>query len=169
MDPVRFELRRLDELSPRGLHAVLRARVDVFVVEQRCAYPELDDLDLDATHLVGLAPDDAVVAYARLLAPGARFAEASIGRVLTRVRGVGLGRVLTLRAIAEADRAWPAGSVGSVGSSAPWCRIAAQAHLEAFYGSLGFVRASEVFDEDGIPHVEMTLAVRPGGGFGAGA
>lgn len=166
MDPVRFELRRLDALSPRRLHAVLRARVDVFVVEQRCAYPELDDLDLDALHLVGLAPDEAVVAYARLLAPGARFAEASIGRVLTRRRGVGLGRVLMLRAIAEADRAWSA--VGSVGSPAPWCRIAAQAHLEAFYGSLGFVRASEVFDEDGIPHVEMTLAARPGVGVGAG-
>jgi ElaA protein len=161
LDDIRFEVSTFDALSPRRLYAVLRARVDVFVVEQHCAYPELDGFDLDALHLVGAAPDGEVVAYARLLAPGVRFDEVAIGRVLTRVRGEGLGRALMERALVEADRAWP-----GVGSDVPWCRIAAQAHLEGFYASLGFEVASAPFDEDGIPHVEMTLAARPRDGLG---
>ena len=76
--------------------------------------------------------------------------EASIGRVITAAshRGTGLGRELLARAVAIAEAKWP---------KAP-LRIGAQAHLEAFYGSFGFVKASEPYDEDGIMHIEMLRA-----------
>ncbi|HWU88131.1 MAG TPA: GNAT family N-acetyltransferase, partial [Kofleriaceae bacterium] len=87
-----------------------------------------------------------IVAYLRIVPAGAKYDEASIGRVVTapEARGTGLGRELMRRGLAAAGRV-------------P-LRIGAQAHLEKFYGELGFVRASDVYDEDGIPHVEMTRA-----------
>jgi ElaA protein len=85
----------------------------------------------------------AIVAYLRIVPAGVKFAEVSIGRVVTspETRGMGLGRELMKRGIAAA---------GAVP-----LRIGAQAHLERFYCELGFTRASDVYDEDGIPHIEM--------------
>jgi len=82
-------------------------------------------------------------AYLRIVPAGAKFAEISIGRVITapEARGTGLGKELMKRGLAAAGDAT--------------VRIGAQAHLEKFYGELGFVRASDVYDEDGIPHIEM--------------
>jgi ElaA protein len=79
-----------------------------------------------------------------------KFAEPSIGRVVTApgVRGTGLGRVLMREALRRAGRLWPARAI----------RITAQAHLERFYGEFGFVRVTEPYDEDGIPHVQMLRA-----------
>ncbi|HET9576838.1 MAG TPA: GNAT family N-acetyltransferase [Usitatibacter sp.] len=90
---------------------------------------------------------DVLVATARLVPPGVKFAEPSIGRVVTMgaVRGTGLGRVLMREAIAHAERLWPRQAI----------RVAAQQHLEKFYGSLGFVTTSASYMEDGIPHVDM--------------
>ena len=85
--------------------------------------------------------------YLRLIDPGQKFAEPSIGRVLTTTpyRGTGLGRVLMNEGLARAARAYPGQPI----------RIAAQQRLEAFYASLGFRTVSAPFQEDGIPHVEM--------------
>jgi len=149
-----WQLSRLPELSAADLYAALAARQVVFAVEQQCAYLDADGLDLDAWHLLGWAgdgPGRALACYLRILAPGARYAEPAIGRVLTTptFRGTGLGRVLMEEGLARAARLFPGAPV----------RIAAQQRLESFYASLGFRTVSAPFDEDGIPHVEM---LRPG-------
>ncbi|HUJ58851.1 MAG TPA: GNAT family N-acetyltransferase [Kofleriaceae bacterium] len=134
--------RAFAQLSAAELYAIVRLRERVFVVEQRCIYLDADGLDPVARHLWAERAGE-VVAYLRILPAGARYAELAIGRVVTapELRGAGLGRELMHRGLAAA---------GPVA-----IRLSAQAHLEAFYRELGFRRASEVHDEDGIPHVEM--------------
>jgi ElaA protein len=143
-----------DELSAQQLYAVLAAREAVFVVEQACAYQELDGLDLDARHLVGWSNAE-VAAYLRVLNPGTRFAEPSIGRVLTARshRGTGIGRTLVAMSLDYLDHHFPAHAV----------RISAQTHLQPFYSSLGFAVVSGQYLEDGIPHVEMLRPARRSG------
>ena len=139
--------RSFGELTVGELYAITALRERVFVVEQRCAYLDADGVDPVCRHLWHTA-GEAVRAYLRIVPAGVKFAELSIGRVITapEARGTGLGRELMARGIA---------ACGPVP-----IRIGAQAHLERFYGELGFVRASEVYDEDGIPHIEM-LRPRP--------
>lgn len=137
---------RTDDLSTAQLYSIFAAREAVFVVEQRCAYQELDGLDLEASHLIGWSGGE-VAAYLRVLGPGVRFAESSIGRVLTSpaFRGSGLGRELVARSLACIDERYPACGV----------RISAQSHLEPFYRSFGFASVSPQYLEDDIPHIEM--------------
>jgi ElaA protein len=148
---LRWHDRTFDELTLRELHAIYALRVRVFVVEQTCAYQEVDALDLVARHLwAETEADGRIVAYARVIPAGAKYDEASFGRVVTapKARGTGLGRELMRRVL-------------TFTGGAP-LRIAAQAYLEQFYVELGFVRASDVFDDDGIPHIEMTRPAAPG-------
>lgn len=149
---LRWVERELSELSPYALYDVLALRQRVFVVEQRCAYLDADGKDPIARHVLGW-DGDRLVAYARVLPAGARFAETSIGRVIVapEARGRGLARALMGRAIASIEA-----REGRVAIA-----LSAQAHLERFYASLGFVRTGEPYDEDGIPHVDMR---RPAGG-----
>ena len=145
-DPLTWRVARYEELSLDRLYAILAARVAVFVVEQDCPYQDLDGLDDCGLHVAAWSGED-VLAYARVLPPGKRFAEPSIGRVLTAraARGSGLGRELMRRSIATASRAFPGQAL----------RISAQQYLERFYTELGFETVSEPYPEDGIPHVEM--------------
>jgi ElaA protein len=138
-----------DQFTKQQLYAVLAAREAVFIVEQDCAYHDLDGMDADAQHLVAWSAGE-VAGYLRLLGPGTRFGEPSLGRILTtaRARGTGLGRDLVARGIERAGELYPAQPI----------RISAQAHLSKFYGSFGFEVASEPYLEDGIPHVEMLRA-----------
>ena len=133
------------DLGRDDLYAILIARARVFVVEQNCPYLDADGYDQVSCH-VWAARGDAIAAYLRIVPAGTKFAELSIGRVITapEARGSGLGRELMKRGI-EAAGAVP-------------IRLGAQAHLEKFYGELGFQRASDVYDEDGIPHIEMLRA-----------
>ncbi len=133
------------------LYRILQLRSAVFVVEQSCVYQDIDDLDQEGWHLWARRRSSQILAYARLLGPGARFAEPSIGRVLTasEARGRGLGRSLMHRALELAGSLFPGQAV----------RISAQQYLESFYADLGFQRVGRSYLEDGIPHVEM---VRPG-------
>ena len=143
-----------DSLSPRELQCIYMARQAVFVVEQRCAFMDADGLDERAHHLAAWSPRQREpLAYARLLEPGAKYAEASIGRVLTTTagRGCGLGRETMVRALAHVAATWPGVAV----------RIGAQSRLEAFYASLGFVVAGPRYLEDGIDHTEMVRAGAP--------
>lgn len=137
------------ELSNRQLYALLAARSAVFVVEQGCAYQDLDGYDVEASHLIAWHADE-VVACLRVLLPGAKYAEPSIGRVLTArpFRGTGLGRELMRRGVQHVDESYPGRAT----------RIGAQAHLEKFYAQFGFVKASDTYVEDGIPHIEMLRA-----------
>ena len=137
---------RLDELTSTQSYRLFAVRSAVFVMEQNCVYQDMDGLDIEALHLIGWSGSE-VAACLRLLAPGTKYAEASIGRVLTAAafRGTGIGRDMLALAIQRIDREYP---------SQP-TRIGAQAHLQKFYGEFGFQTISDTFLEDGIPHVEM--------------
>ena len=144
-----------DSLAPRELQAIHRARQRVFTVEQSCAFLDADECDEVAHHLVACAPGEVEpIAYARLLPPGAKYTETSIGRVLTSAdaRGCGLGRELMARALARVEAMWPHAGV----------RISAQTHLEVFYASFGFVAVGPPYLEDGIDHTEMLRAAAAG-------
>lgn len=133
------------ELTVSELYAITQLRERVFVVEQNCVYLDADGLDPVCRHLWA-ERGGALRAYLRIVPAKAKWAEVSIGRVITapEARGTGLGRELMQRGIAACG-------TGPI-------RIGAQAHLEKWYGELGFTRASEVYDEDGIPHIEMLRA-----------
>lgn len=137
-----------ESLNVGDLYALLAARNAVFAVEQNCPYQDLDGVDQQAWHLLGWheAQHD-LAAYCRVIAPGIKYPEPSIGRVLTpqHYRGKGLGRQLMSEALERTAALYPGQAV----------RIGAQHRLEKFYADFGFRVASEVYLEDGIPHVEM--------------
>lgn len=139
---LRWHERAFAELSVGELYAIVALRERVFVVEQDCAYLDADGVDPISRHLWAEAGDE-LHAYLRIVPAFGKFDEISIGRVIVapEARGTGLGKALMERGLA------------SVGPHP--VRIGAQAHLEKFYGELGFVRTSDVYDEDGIPHIEM--------------
>ena len=139
-----------DALSTADLYAAMALRQDVFVLEQECLYPDLDGLDQTAHHLLGWRDIDGqrqLVATLRCLAPGAKYTDMSLGRVVTArtARGGGLGRELVRLGIEHACRQHPGWRI----------RIGAQQHLEQFYASFGFAAISAPYDEDGITHVDM--------------
>ncbi len=138
----------LRELPAERWYAVAAARQAVFIVEQTCAYADLDGLDMSAEHLIAWSASD-VAGYLRLLGPGTRFAEPSLGRILTTqaFRGTGLGREIVLKGLQRARERYKGQAL----------RISAQAYLVKFYNSFGFVVDSEPYLEDGIPHVEMVI------------
>ena len=161
---ITWRFARFDELSPREVHDIFRARVAVFVVEQTCAFQDVDGADPLCWHLVGRAagtghssmpdvpcPPD-IVAYCRLMPPGVKYREPSIGRVVTLppARGIGAGRILMREALARAQVLWPDQPL----------RIGAQMYLKDFYGEFGFAQSSEPYDEDGILHIEMIREAR---------
>ncbi|GIJ35888.1 GNAT family N-acetyltransferase [Micromonospora sediminimaris] len=130
------------ELDARTFHDLVRLRVDVFVVEQECAYPEIDGRDVEpGTRHLWLARDGAPVAYLRLLAdPGG---VARIGRVVVAptARGAGhAGRLMTAALAEIGDRP---------------CVLDAQSHLVDFYTRHGFTVSGPEYVEDGIPHTPM--------------
>jgi ElaA protein len=136
------------DLTVAALQQIHAARQIVFVVEQHCPYLDADGLDEKAWHLAAWGPTQRLpLAYARLFPPGAKYAEASIGRVLTTeaVRGQGWGRELVRRALSHTEALFGACPV----------RISAQAHLQNFYAGFGFRAVSEPYLEEDIPHVEM--------------
>lgn len=134
--------RAFGELSRDELYAILAVRERVFVVEQQCFYQDADGLDPRCRHLWA-AERGAVIAYLRILPAGVKYPQVAIGRVLVapEVRGTGLGKELMRRGLAAA---------GAVP-----VRLSAQAHLDRFYAELGFRAVGDVYDEDGIPHIEM--------------
>ena len=145
-----WQWNRFAELAPGDLYAALAARGEVFVVEQRCAYRDADGVDAHAWHLLGWAGSSerrALGAYLRLIEPGGKFPEPSIGRVLTTLafRGQGIGRALMHEGLRQAAALYGGCAV----------RISAQRYLEHFYAGFGFRVASEPYDEDGIAHVDM--------------
>lgn len=141
-----------DALRPMELHDLLRLRVDIFVVEQRCAYAEIDGQDPAALHILGEDGKGALVAYARVLPPGPD-GKPHIGRVVVdqQHRGTGIGRTLMERAIRACTGLHPALPIV----------VQAQAVLEDFYRSLGFVPISGEYLWDGIPHVDMERPSAP--------
>ncbi len=144
---------RFDELSVFELDAIYRARQQVFAVEQACGYLDADGFDAVSLHLAAWgASREVPLAYARVVRPGHKYAEPSIGRVVTTaaVRGTGLGRELVRRAVAHCGDAFPGHGI----------RISAQARLERFYADAGFAAVGASYLEDGIAHTEMLRPAR---------
>ncbi|MFZ1687816.1 MAG: GNAT family N-acetyltransferase [Flavobacteriales bacterium] len=134
------------DLSLEQLYALLLLRVDVFVVEQQCPYPEIDGKDADAWHVFGHDGHGVLTAYARVL-PRHQAEAAHIGRVVVRkeARGTGLADELMHQCFALLERQY-----GSRQNA-----IAAQAYLERFYQRHGYRTTSAPYDWDGIPHIDM--------------
>ncbi|GAC1627929.1 MAG: GNAT family N-acetyltransferase [Nevskia sp.] len=148
--PLHWQVHRWQAWSNDLLYAALRLRSQIFVVEQNCVFPDMDGLDPACEHLCGTSPDGRLLAYARLLHPGLKYPEASIGRVVVSedARGLQLGRRLMLEALAACRARWPGEPI----------LIGAQQRLERFYAGLGFATASAAYLEDGIWHVDMRIA-----------
>lgn len=141
-------------LSAGTLHDLLKLRFDVFVLEQRSLYPEIDGKDKAATHAIVRHGDDAApVATLRL--EGLEGGDVAIGRVAVRPehRRAGLGGAMI------------AGALAHVAAVAPGRRVTlgSQEHLQDFYARFGFLRCSDVYDDGGIAHVKMALDMGSGG------
>lgn len=143
---MQWQCLRFDQLNTSLLYQILKIRQEVFAIEQNSVYLDVDGKDLLALHVFSTHEDD-IVAYCRVLPPGLKYPEASIGRVLTTetVRGSGTGRALMDYALRHCTEHHPGHGV----------RISAQLYLEDFYSSFGFASCSAPYDEDGIPHIEM--------------
>lgn len=141
-----WHYKQLEDLSPLELFYILKLRVDTFVVEQKCDYPEIDDDDLTALH-VYMKEADEIKAYARIYEKNNVI---YIGRIIAnpKYRGKGLGKQLLETCIAYIEARYPNKKIA----------LHAQAHLEGFYGQFGFIRQSDIAFEDFIPHIEMERA-----------
>jgi ElaA protein len=140
---------RFADLGVDHLYDALALRCRVFILEQG-PYLDPDGLDRVSWHLLGRDAAGTLQAYLRVVDPGFKYAEPSIGRVITapEVRGTGVGRALVAEGVRRCEAAWPGRGI----------RISAQLHLEQLYGSYGFVRVGEPYGEDNIPHLEMAKA-----------
>jgi len=142
-------VKRFEELTLNELYEILKARAEVFVVEQNCPYQDLDEKDKRAYH-VYLKDESGIQAYLRVVDKGVSFEEVSIGRVLTVKRGFGLGKELMLAGIKVAKEKLRADKI----------RIGAQSYAKGFYEEVGFKQVSDEFMLDGIPHIEMLLELQ---------
>lgn len=139
------------QLSTVQLYELLKLRVDVFVVEQTCPYPELDNKDRaeGVYHLLGYQ-HGRLIAYSRLLNSGTSYNNVSFGRVaiVKSSRGSGLGQELLSTVLDYCQQLWPNQDID----------IGAQEYLLEFYEGYGFKAVSEVYLEDDIPHLNMRLS-----------
>jgi ElaA protein len=135
------------ELTVLEVYDVLRLRQAVFVVEQQCPYQDADGLDPISLHLLARHSSGQLAGCLRIVPPGARFPEPSIGRVVVEqtMRRHGIGTAVMTRGIEMANDSYPTLGI----------RISAQTYLEDFYRSFGFASVGIEYLEDGIPHVEM--------------
>ena len=137
-----------NNLTLTELYALLQLRSEVFVVEQTCAFQDIDGQDQAATHLLGYSETGELAAYARLFDAGINYPEASIGRVAVspKFRRYGLGRALLQQAIAR---------IAELFGEQP-IQIGAQLYLKDFYESFNFRQHGAGYLEDDIPHIHMS-------------
>ncbi len=143
-----FICKHFDELSTRELYTILQLRMEVFSMEQQCAYQDCDDRDLVCYHLMGMQNNE-MVAYSRLLPKGVSYDDyCAIGRVLTKanVRGQQIGKELIKKSIELCNVLFN-----------EKIKIGAQSYLEKFYADFGFVSTGHLYLEDEIPHMSMVL------------
>ena len=150
--PLYWVCRPFAALGVDALYALLRLRQEVFAVEQRCFYLDADGVDPACWHLLGWSSGQQLQASLRIVPPGLKYADASIGRVVTaqEVRGHGVGQELVAKGVLRCRQLYPGARI----------RISAQAHLRKFYERFGFEAVSDDYLEDGIPHVEMLRGQR---------
>ena len=145
-----LHVKRFSELSAEELYRILKLRVSVFVVEQNCPYPELDDRDQDALH-VWFEDEGGIQAYLRILDRDVVSEHVTIGRVIAVKRRYGIGSHILSEGIRIAKEAFGAEQV----------YVEAQTYAKGMYEKLGFRQISEEFLEDGIPHLKMLLDCSP--------
>ncbi|KRE15342.1 GNAT family acetyltransferase [Bacillus safensis] len=150
MSHIKWTCQTFEQLSKEDLYLILMERVNVFVVEQTCPYPEIDHRDQEALHLIA-KENGVIVAYCRIFQNGIMYKEASIGRILVTQAGrkKGYGKLLLIKALEK---------LSELGETS--VKIQAQAYLKSFYESFGFKAVSDVYDEDGIPHLDMVKTER---------
>jgi ElaA protein len=137
---------RFAELGVDGVYDMLALRCRIFILEQG-PYLDPDGLDRQSWHLLGRDGSGELRAYLRVVDPGLKFEEPSLGRVVLdkAMRGSGAGDDLVREGVQRCVQVWPGRGI----------RISAQAHLQRFYGRQGFVTVGDEYLEDNIPHVEM--------------
>jgi ElaA protein len=145
-ETIKWKIKRFNELSLQELYSLLKLRSHVFVVEQNCVYQDIDGKDEKALHLLGEFNDE-IVAYARLFRAGDYFENASIGRVVIHpdARDKKWGHQMMQQAIMGIENHFNTNKI----------TISAQLYLKKFYESHDFVKTSEMYLEDDIPHIEM--------------
>jgi len=147
---IQWKIKRFEALSTIELYKVLQLRSKVFIVEQNCAYQDVDGKDDIALHLIG-EYDGKIVAYARIFKSGDYFETASIGRVViaANYRDKKWGYDLMRAALEGIEKEFGETEI----------TISAQLYLQRFYEKNGFVKTSEMYLEDDIPHIEMKKGV----------
>ena len=147
---MKWYVKKFSELDALTFFKLAKARIDIFVVEQECAYPELDDVDIleETRHIYCLDNEGEVVAYSRCYQKSIQVT--AIGRVIITEpnRGKGLASALMKESLHVCANLWPDCKV----------QLSAQTHLTPFYTRLGFKVISDSYLEDGIPHTDMELA-----------
>jgi len=135
-----------EEIPKDQWHDCLALRIDIFVVEQECPYSEIDGKDKKSWHLYA-TENDVIAAYIRIVPPGISYEEISIGRVAIAktYRGKKLGYQLMNRGMDFIQEKFGEQPI----------RIGAQQHLRRYYEQLGFAKVSDMYLEDGIPHIDM--------------
>lgn len=143
---LKWKIKRFEALTVHELYDLLKLRSEIFVVEQNCVYLDADGKDKQALHLIG-EYEDKIVAYTRLFDAGISYENASIGRVVVDAgyRDRKWGHDLMQESIAAVKSHFDKDQI----------TIGAQLYLKKFYENHGFIQTSEMYFEDGIPHIEM--------------
>lgn len=139
--------KHFNELSAEEFHDIIQLRINVFIVEQNCPYPEIDGKDKNAYHVYGKSEENKIVAVSRIIPPGISYDECSIGRVASSstARLTGCGIDLMKFSIENINKIYGKSDI----------RISAQEYLKSFYEKFGFLKVSDSYLEDDIPHIEM--------------
>lgn len=145
---IEYFVKSFEELTTTELYQILKLRSEIFIVEQNCAYQDIDGKDLKCHHLMCLVAGK-LAGYTRIVPKGLSYEDASIGRVVigSDFRGLGLGKQLMENSIKACKDVFDESKI----------RISAQLYLLKFYNSLGFKEIGNPYDEDGIQHIEMVL------------
>ena len=146
---MKWEFKKYKDLTVDEFHAILQLRINVFIVEQNCPYPELDNKDKYAFHLFAFAEEnpDEIIAYTRIFKPGDYYKQAALGRVAVHLnhRKKQIGKLLLQKTIQKIE----------VHLNTTTIKIGAQTYLKKFYESFDFKQDGDAYIEDGIPHIHM--------------
>ena len=140
-------VKHFTELTAEELFRIYKLRVSVFVVEQKCAYQEVDDIDTHSYHM-WLQDENGIQAYMRILPKDGN--EVSFGRVIAVKRHCGLGSEIVNSAVKFSKEKLNANRI----------TLDAQTYARKLYENIGFVQTGDEFSEDNIPHIPMTLEIR---------
>lgn len=144
---MQWVLKKFKDLSLNEFHDIIQLRINIFIVEQNCPYPELDNKDKIAYHLFGINKENKIIAYTRIFKSGDYHKEAAFGRVVVHqnYRNQKIGHELVKQTIYEIKKLFGNTNI----------KIGAQTYLKNFYESFDFHQIGDEYIEDGIPHIHM--------------